>query len=280
MKKSLMVDAVQCLDPAFVKRYKDAGFSCATLGMSVGNLLEGPDWKDRIRRVRDALNENGITCCETHLRYYDILRSCESTDAETDEIIRRSVEATSVLGAKWGAWHPRSGHSFGYDRKREFEENRNAILKLLDTAAKCGAGIAVENIPVFPDCPQYDFYLSDPKDHLELVDSLPADLCGICWDTGHANLMPYDQAEVIRSLGNRLKIVHLHTNDKHCDEHEAPGTGMIDWTKVMPAIASTGFAGAITLEVHLASVPVQASFMRYCYDCACWLEDLAGGKTE
>lgn len=278
MKKAFQFSADKLLEPGFASMVRDAGFESVAVNLSGVSFMGEKNWKDQVFRLREVLDENGLDCCQTHLEVYDILLSCEITDDETDELIRRSVEATPLLGARWGAWHPRAGHSFGYARSREFEENRKALLKLLDTAERTGAGIAIENIPVFPDCPQYDFYLSNPKDHLELVDSLPEAYYGICWDTGHANLMSFDQAEVIRSLGKRLKIVHLHTNDKMCDEHEAPGTGTIEWTGVMPAIVSTGFEGAVMLEAHLAAEAVRKNYLRYCCDCARWLEEL--GKTD
>ena len=274
MIKAMQITAKRFLDEGFVRRYKNAGFRAAAVSLAADDLML-PDWKGHVQRIRDAMDENGIACVQTHLQYYNILRSAESVDDETDECIRRSVEATPMLGAKWGAFHPRAGIDYGYDLKREIEDNRRAVEKLLDTAERCGAGVAVENIPVFPDCPQYKFFTSNPEDHIAFVDLFDPELVGVCWDTGHANLMPYDQAEVIRSLGSRLKIVHLQNNGQRlCDEHALPSVGSIPWEKVMPAIRSTGFTGSIMMEIHMCAERVEATYLAHAYDCACMLEEL------
>ncbi len=275
MEKGMQFPAKRFLDDGFIRRYKNAGFRAAAVSLEQEDLAI-PDWKGHIVQIRDSMDAAGISCIQTHLWYYNILRSSESIDDETDECIRRSVEATAMLGAKWGALHPRAGHSYGYDIKREFQDNTKAVEKLLDTAARCGAGIAVENIPIFPDCPQYKFFTSNPKDHIAFVDQFDPELVGICWDTGHANLMPYDQATVIRSLGDRLKIVHLQNNGQRlCDEHAVPSVGSIPWEHVMPAIASSaGWTGGILLEVHSCALRTEATYFAHCHDCACMLEEL------
>ena len=276
MVKAIQLSAKRFLDEGCMRRYLNAGFRAAAVGLEWEDL-DLPDWKGHIEQIREAMDAHGIVCVQTHLQYYDILRSSESVDEKTDEIIRRSVEATPMLGAKWGAFHPRAGHSYGYDLDREIRDNAQAIEKLLDTAARCGAGIAVENIPVFPDCPQYKFFTSNPADHIAFVDRFDPGLVGICWDTGHANLMPYDQAEVIRSLGSRLKIVHLQDNGQRlCDEHAIPSDGSVPWEKVMPAIASTGWLGGITLEIHMSAQRTEATYFAHAYDSACMLEELIG----
>ena len=276
MEKALQLRASSFLDEGRVRRYKNAGFRAAAVSFGPEDLMI-PDWKGHINSINEAMEKAGISCIQTHLQYYDILRSSESTDDETDECIRRSLEATPMLGAKWGAFHPRSGISYGYDLEREIRDNALAIEKLLDTAARCGAGIAVENIPIFPDCPQYKFFTSNPEDHIAFVDQFDPELVGICWDTGHAHLMPYDQSEVIRSLGSRLKIVHLQDNGQRlCDEHALPSVGSIPWDKVMPAIASTGWLGGITLEIHMSAPRTEATYFAHAYDCACMLEELIG----
>ena len=277
MIKSIELHLDHIMDPTYMKKFVNSGFRFADVTVCEPKILAMPDWEDQYKRIRETMESYGVKAAQTHLYYYNILRSCESTDEETDGLIRRSVAATGIVGAKWGAFHPRSGHSFGYERKREAEENTKAINKLLDTADKYDVGIAVENIPVFPDCPQYNFFTSIPEEHIEFVDSFRCERVAACWDTGHANLMPMDQAESIRLLGNRIKILHMHDNLAQADNHSPPTTGFIRWNLIMNALRDIHFEGPLSLEVRTPAPRVAATYLAHCYDCACMLEELYQG---
>ncbi len=274
VQKAIQASTKRIQNPGFLKKLVNSGFRGISVALEDKDILMAPQWEDNIRRIKADLDEAGITVVQTHLAYYNILRSCESTDDETDEMLRRSVAATGLLGAKWGAYHPRSDHSTGYNREKEAACNRVAIEKLLDTAEKYGSGIAVENIPVFPDCPQYNFFTSDPDEHLAFVDSFHSELVSACWDSGHANLMTLDQCESIRKLGNRIQILHLHDNRCQADNHTPPGCGYIDWQRLMDALRESGYTGSITLECDLGPDRILATYLAHCYDCACMLEEM------
>ena len=140
----------------------------------------------------------------------------------------------------------------------------------LEEASKYNVGIAVENLPVFPDCPQYNFFTSNYEDHIELVDSLDSDLIGVCWDFGHANLMKYDKAKVLDAMGERVKIVHMHNNTEMCDLHIAPCIGTVKWEDMIPILAKNKFSGALSLEVNLNLVipQMKEAYVEFCSKAA------------
>ena len=258
-------------DETLLQEIADAGFT----GIDLAFFPAGGHYpKDGLLR-RDALEKNmdtfrdkmakyGLVCNQVHFPVYDIFASSEMMDEEVEACITNTLHAMAYLGVKWGAFHPMSSTNFAYDRKRAMHDNRERLKKHLETAEKLGVGIAVENIPVFPDCPQYQFFTSVVEDHMELVDSLYSDKIGICWDFGHANLMPYDKAQVLDMMGSRVKILHIHSNYEQRDLHICPGLGTVNWDTLMPILKKHGFSGDITLEVELGGVPCRKEYLAYC----------------
>lgn len=74
-----------------------------------------------------------------------------------------------------------------------------------------------------------------------------------CLDVGHANLFSNDPVDFIESFRDRLAHVHIHDNrggDSEGDDlHLPPGEGTIDFPRVLEALKSIGYSGAITLEL-------------------------------
>ena len=91
---------------------------------------------------------------------------------------------------------------------------------------------------------------------------------GFCYDSGHRNWRAPD-VDLLGLYGARLMALHLHDNDGTFDQHLLPFDGDINWKETMTQIASTGFKGAVSLEVgnagykHLSPVEfLQISFER------------------
>lgn len=276
MKRSIQIELYGF--DAFKKKLplvKAAGFDCIDIYLSTGSCCEN-NFRDHITEVREAIEEVGLYCATTHLTMYDPLISSEKKDDKVEAAIRHAVSATALLGAEVAAFHARTSISTGYDWRISYQENREALLPLVDLAVKENVKIAVENIPIFPDCPIHRFYTSDPDDICELVDSFDTPHVGVCWDTGHANLMSFDQPKVIRQMGHRLIATHLSSNFKEQDWHLPPVFGYIDWAKIMAAFADIGYAGTLNLEVGYSRIPESTlgSFFRLCYDSAVYLEEL------
>jgi sugar phosphate isomerase/epimerase len=53
----------------------------------------------------------------------------------------------------------------------------------------------------------------------------------------------------MHKLGQHLRMVHAHDNHGNGDEHLAPGTGDIDWNRVLSELDRTGFRGGFILEL-------------------------------
>lgn len=229
---------------------KSAGFDGVDLDCERFSDEEIADFPRLAESIRTRLDAAGLVCAQVHLPGHDLFLSSEIVDERVDRHMKAVLSSMNVLGAKWGAYHPRSSKNTGYDPKQALRDNVAEIGRYLETADKYDVGIAIENLPVFPDCPQYRFYTADYEDHIELVDSLHSDHVGICLDVGHLNLTLYDMEKVIERMGRRIKILHVHNNFRYCDMHITPAEGTINWGKVMPALKRAGYEGHVSLEIN------------------------------
>ena len=264
-------------DYRYLTYAKEAGFS--TVGITLFNsLFESNAWRDTICALREFLDKQGLRCMQTHLPWYDILQSSAVTDAETDEQIARGVEATAILGAGYGVYHPRTAITeSGYDWKLSFLHNKEALAPLLEVAEKHDVGVAVENIPVFPGFLRRMFYTSDPDDLCELVDSYETPRLAACWDTSHGHLMPFDHAKMIRKVGKRIKATHLAANHGDEDWHLLPLFGTANWPSIMQAFRDIGYDRDLNLEVNGVHPDAMANFYRLAFDSVTILQKMMQG---
>lgn len=249
MKKVINYIMQDCTDEV-LEIIKKSGFDGLDLGFNNMNEEECEKFPETAKKFRERLEKHGLECCQVHLPFHNMFLSSEIVAENTNRNIIAVLESMNTLGAKWGAYHPRSSKNTGYDKKQEMKDNIKEITGFLEIAEKHNVGIAIENIPVFPDCPQHRFFCADYEDHIELVDRLNSENAGICLDVGHLNLTLYDMEKVIEKMGERIKILHLHNNFRTGDMHITPAEGTVNWDKVMPALKRAGYRGDVSLEIN------------------------------
>ena len=238
------------------------------------------EWECLTEKIAKILDETKLKCVQSHPYYYDLRISSEIIDNRCEFAMHQAIKSSGKLGAKQSVYHPRSSFTTNFNTQASFEDNRVILSKLLNDAVNHGVSIAVENIPHFPDHPEWPFYTSDYRDLATLVDSFADPHISVCWDFGHANLMDFDQCEALRYLGKRITCTHIHNNFGVHDDHASPDTGTADWYGIMPTLAKIGYSGCLTLESECkyADPAVLQSFARHNYVCAEFLERLM--KTQ
>lgn len=208
-------------------------------------------WSEASDKILKIMEKYNLKCVQTHLPYYELRISAEILDDEMEDKIENSIRVGAEIGAPWSVYHPRTAINDGYIRPKNMEINKRVISKYLEWATKYGTGIALENLPIFDGIvPIMPFFTSEYSDLCELADSFNSKDVGICWDTGHANLMDFDQPQAIKYVGDRIKCTHIHNNNKYCDSHDDVDVGNIEWTNVMEAFEEIGYQGPLTLETH------------------------------
>ena len=273
-KSAIHIPANHRMNEALVQSVKDAGFDGIALSFYAENsILAQENWREAVHSAREMLEKVGLACVQTHLPCYAIRRPSDEANEAEARMIERGIEATAMLGAKWGAWHPRTDFNHNYNRENGIRDNVCELQRFVKTAEKFGVGIAVENLPVFPDDKEVLFFSSHYEDLIQVVDTLNSPYIGICWDTGHANLMKFNQGDALREIGSRLKILHLNSNLGNADVHTALAIGTVKWADVMPALVEIGFTGPLTQEVSSPYTypELVPTTLRHHAECARWL---------
>lgn len=109
------------------------------------------------------------------------------------------------------------------------------IRKLVELAEQKSVNIALENLRK----PEYLAYI---------LEKIHSDRLGFCFDSGHQHCRTPD-IDFLSLYGSRLMALHLHDNDGTEDQHLVPGEGAIDWNRLCRGLKSTGYNGAVALEV-------------------------------
>lgn len=272
MKKSVNMPLKKACEGTYLDYVKEAGLDGCDIGLDHGVMLE-KNWENLVHKAKEELDKRGLECIQVHLPYYDLFLSSEIIRDDVKKQILNSMKAMSILGCKWGAYHPRTAFNNKCNSEISIKDNFNEISIYLEDAIKYNVGIAVENIPIFPDCPMHKFFSADYDELNYLVDSFKSENVGICWDFGHANLMPIKQEKAFKILGDKIKITHIHNNYGYCDSHVVPTLGTIDWERVMHAFFECGYKGAFNLEVNYFKMTTELkSYFAHGKDGLCMLE--------
>ena len=103
-----------------------------------------------------------------------------------------------------------------------------------------------------------------PKSFNAHLDAVNDDFFVACLDIGHAEMKGSKTSapEMIRSLGSRLKALHIHDNELCHDNHAIPFSMNIDFPPIVKALKQIGYKGEFTLEAdrHLADFTAETAF--------------------
>jgi sugar phosphate isomerase/epimerase len=172
------------------------------------------------------------------------------------EMSHDSLRIAGVMGVPWVVWEPdvTAGDYGDEHRKEVFRMNYEFFAPLVDTAEKHDTGVCLENVPdcmgSSRGCPKW--VSSHGSELCELVDGFQSSRVGVCWDTGHAHMQGLEQGGELRTLGERLKMLHIQDNNGKADQHLLPFMGTVDWKDIMDALYDINYAGDFTYEVHNA----------------------------
>lgn len=187
------------------------------------------------------------------------------------ELIKNRVDLAVCLGASEIVLHLYVPH-FTIRENPEVKENFydcvcRSMDELMPYCLQKGVRICLENLFDMPG-----------EDVMEVWDRLfaryPAEFLGLCFDSGHANMLWGNQmVDIIRKYGERLYAIHLHDNNGAADFHMIPGNGRIDWESVMGALAESAYEGPLVLEISSYERDTDV-FLRKAYEAGCRLDEL------
>ena len=240
---------------AELERYKRLGFDYLDAIMCSAHApaspLRRPDWRDWAAFIRAEADRLGITFVQAHVPFYNFCCPPAGLPGDIEEMVDRSIEAAAIFGAPYTVAHPATALGAGMVVKASKAANLDYFSRRLETAARCGIGIALENMADFDGGGRNRWYCAWVEELCDLIDTLDAGsgLVGACWDFGHANLVYPSQREALLCLGKRLKVTHTHDNCGTRDDHLSPFRGTVNWKEVMTTLADMGYERDLSFEV-------------------------------
>ena len=267
-RKSVSVYSASSMDLDFLKMLRNCGYEGIDLNFA-GDFFE----KDHVKNaeiIRENLQAADLACAQVHLPTYGLFADCAKDDPVVEDRIAKALGIMPILGAKWAACHVRSAVESDFDRDRALTQNIRWLNGLCSVAEQYGSGIAVENLPTFPDRPDAPFFSSNIEDQCALIDAVNHPLVGACWDFGHANLnlqhRDKTQRELLNILGHRVKILHVHNNYKTRDSHLPLSIGFVDWQDAIAGLRDIEFTGFFSLESGCGggSHKLQQAYCEFC----------------
>jgi sugar phosphate isomerase/epimerase len=213
--------------------------------------LDYANRKQHVREIADWFRTSGIPLHSVHAPLYadyewgrsgsapiNIASTDRAARIEAMDEIKRAIEVAEHVPFRFLIQHiglPNDSFS-----ERKFEAAMTSVEHLRAFAKPLGVRILIENIPN---------ELSTPDHLVEFIRTSHMDDVGVCFDTGHANMMG-DVASAFETVKNYIHSTHVHDNDKEKDSHLWPGDGTIDWKSTLELLNQAPHKPPLLLEIE------------------------------
>ena len=218
------------------------------------------------RKLKQIGLDNGIVCNQGHAPF--------PSSPKSIDYLKRAIECVAEAGGDICIVHPMNNGSPG--------KNAKMFMELLPFAKEHNVKIATENMWNWNVFLRHSSFAAcaTPESFNAHLDAVNDDFFVACLDIGHAEMKGSKTTapEMIRSLGSRLKALHIHDNDKLHDSHQIPFSMNINFKEVALALKEIGYDGYLTLEAssYLEKMPEEkvASGVKDLYNSVKRLSDM------
>ncbi len=203
------------------------------------------DYLKFARKLREIGLDNGIHCNQGHAPF--------PSHPKSSYYLKRAIECLAEAQGDILVIHPMNNGTP--------EENAEMYMELLPFAKEHNIRIATENMFNWYENAEYSSFAAcgTPESFNAHLDAINDESFVACLDIGHAEMKGSNTnaVEMIKALGNRLKALHIHDNDKHHDVHYLPFEMKIDFVPIIKALKEIGYDGYFTLEAsyYLEKLP-------------------------
>jgi len=249
--------AQDCTIEDYLPRIKKAGYDAVDFDLYnyYDNIMH-PNRISWARGVREAAANAGVIIGQAHAQIGNVANINLPYESPA-EIYYRNIEVCDMMGCKELVFHPLAATSIieADEHNKLLDYNARWFQELIEPAKTHGVHICIENgVDIRPHIIAAPF--TTALDLMTLIDKIDEPTVGICLDIGHAHIASQDIANMIRTFGERLRVLHVHDNfgmiaPIHPDQHLFPGAGTIDFPRVFSALKEINFCGTINLEPGL-----------------------------
>lgn len=206
------------------------------------------------KEIKDAAEANGIIFGQTHAPFPSrIVGGDEAFNDYIVSVIKKSIEITGYLNCPYIVIHPVFGkYDKWLDKEEEYKINIEFYAQFIPLLKKCGVKACLENMWVSNKDKIYAAACTDFDEVVKYIDELNGiageELFGFCLDTGHVTLTSGNMRYAIRTLGKKIKVLHLHDVDGVKDSHTLPFLGVSDWDLILRELVGVGYEGTLNFE--------------------------------
>ena len=291
LKTSLIIEDLD--DPKkfrmTLEQIRSAGFDAvdpALFTPGIIRIIESPEGPAYAADLGKMVEDAGLFIGQCHTAL------CPSPDQweRVIAVTKKTLPFAAKMGARFPVVHPIcpldiEDPLIHASAEEIFERNQNMFGQLVPIAEDLGINILIENL--FADGPCRDAvpcWSTYAEELNRLMDAFPG--MYICFDSGHAAITGQEPSDMVYQLGDRVKALHLHGNDRIQDLHLTPfETADMGWKLLCTALKDIGYEGTINLEVLSAvrrtPVSVRPALYGYLHACADYFVQLTGSdRTE
>jgi len=231
-----------------------------------------------ISQMQDAIAAGGMPCDSIHGVYgeqYDPSATNEIARTAAVDKFKSEGELALALGGPLVVVHCatiRHGGISDPERAVRIAQLRKSIVELGEFGRQTGVRYAFENLP------GYHAIGWDIAALASLLNELDAPNTGMCFDTGHANMIG-DAADAIRHTDGQMIYVHFSDNSGRSDDHDMPTYGTLDCDAIARALAAEGYSGTLMLEVFYSVDRLKQLIDEGLADRLARIIDLANGRA-
>ncbi|AVF03416.1 MULTISPECIES: sugar phosphate isomerase/epimerase family protein [Devosia] len=225
----------------------DAGYSYIYAPAEIdhiGQMIDGAGlkaWSVHGSNGRNAVSEVGLPCRETRKHF---LAPVEWQRQAGLDLVRNRIALAERIGSPNVVMHFELDNEVldDPDSKAAYYDTLHRSLEdLRPDCERSGVRIAIENLP--------GASLERTVEQLERVfERHPESVIGLCYDSGHAELVEKGGVTILETFRSRLITTHLHDNLSVRDDHLLPWDGHLDWERLTALIADSPCALPLNFE--------------------------------
>ena len=184
------------------------------------------------------------------------VRSADDDPVSADPMVRQAAADATIaaldccaeMGAEAlvGPLHSALGSFSGAPpTSREWMDSVEVVKQVCTHAESLGIDVSIEALNRF-EC----YLVNSQADAARYVADVDSPVCGVLYDTFHANIEEKEEADAIVTCGDRISHVHVSENDR-----STPGSGNVAWDATFASLAAIGYDGWLTIEAFGQAMP-------------------------
>ena len=226
-------------------------------------VLEQPfsNVKEAYAEEIEIIRKNGLIVCQAHAPFPSYVADFPELDQHVGLIYENCIRLCQEVGCKYLVVHGISRRPDMTDMMREemLEMNLALYERMIPVLKETEVVVCLENLFRSKNGRIYPGVCSDPYECIYLIDTLnekAGKKCfGLCFDTGHLNLLDGDMEGYLKLLGKRVCALHIHDNYGKLDDHKMPYNGTICWESFCRALREIGYEGTLNFETFHQYTP-------------------------